>query len=56
MALFIGLEENGMSKSLNAKEKMNNSSYDEAEQAKQIMEKMIKLSKPSALMRIFIAY
>lgn len=42
-----------MSKSLNAKEKMNNSSYDEAEQAKQIMEKMIKLSKPSALMRIF---
>lgn len=53
MALFIGLEENGMGKSLNDKEKMNNSSYDEAEQAKQIMEKMIKLSKPSALMRIF---
>lgn len=35
------------------KERMDNPSYDEAEQAKKIMEKMIKLSKPSALMRMF---
>ncbi len=38
---------------LKNKERMNNSSYDEAEQAKKILEKMIRLSKPSALMRIF---